>query len=281
MDAERIRKAREHLAAALVIHTDLLVRKASGVYVEDVTGGRTWISRRGSPRSTPGTTTPRVVEAIRRQAEAVLHGGCIFYHEPLVELPLRLAAVTPPGLDRFFFSNSGAEAVEGALKLARFVTGRQGHHRLFTLVPRPHLRCSHPHFHPRSRYPAPVFPRPPLRLPRPYPYCYRCAFGHRPDSCGTACFGFLGAPLPVPHRAGRSRLRRDRAGAGGRRLRSFPPRRSSGTCASSATGGNPCSSSMRCSREWARNRPVVACEHFGVAPRHHDGPPRGSPPGYR
>jgi 4-aminobutyrate aminotransferase len=48
----------------------------------------------------------------------------IVFHQPLLELVNELRAVTPPALDGFFFSNSGAEAVEGAVKLARHATGR-------------------------------------------------------------------------------------------------------------------------------------------------------------
>jgi 4-aminobutyrate aminotransferase len=66
-----------------------------------------------------------VVEAIRKQAGLMLHGQVnIVVHEPLLELVHELRQVVHPSLDGFFFTNSGAEAVEGAMKLARQATGR-------------------------------------------------------------------------------------------------------------------------------------------------------------
>jgi 4-aminobutyrate aminotransferase len=66
-----------------------------------------------------------VVETIREQAGLLLHGQAnIVYHRPMLELVGALREVVPPELDTFFFSNSGAEAVEGAVKLARQATGR-------------------------------------------------------------------------------------------------------------------------------------------------------------
>jgi 4-aminobutyrate aminotransferase len=66
-----------------------------------------------------------VVEAIREQAGRLIHGQVnIVYHPPLLALVEELRAIVPQGLDCFFFSNSGAEAIEGAVKLARHATGR-------------------------------------------------------------------------------------------------------------------------------------------------------------
>jgi 4-aminobutyrate aminotransferase len=66
-----------------------------------------------------------VVEAIRKQAGKLLHGQVnIIVHEPILELIEELRSILPSSMDGFFFSNSGAEAVEGAIKLARQATGR-------------------------------------------------------------------------------------------------------------------------------------------------------------
>jgi 4-aminobutyrate aminotransferase len=190
MDTERIRKARELLTPALVVHTDLLIRKAQGLYLEDDRGRRFMDFTAGLATTNTGHNHPKVVDAIRKQAERVLHGGFIFYHEPLLDLPEKLARITPPGMDRFFFGNSGAEAVEGAIKLARFVTGRQG------------ILAFSPSFHGRtlgalsltastSRYRHGYLPLVPSVYHSPYPYCYRCAMGQRPDACALQCFGAL------------------------------------------------------------------------------------------
>ncbi|MFW6206928.1 MAG: aspartate aminotransferase family protein [Gemmatimonadota bacterium] len=72
-----------------------------------------------------GHCHPAVVEAIREQAGRLIHGQAnIVSHEPLRELTGELAGLVPPGLDTFFFANSGAESVEAAVKLAKQATGR-------------------------------------------------------------------------------------------------------------------------------------------------------------
>jgi 4-aminobutyrate aminotransferase len=74
-----------------------------------------------------GHCHPEVVAAIQKQAAELIHiSGTDFYHEPLTDLASRLSAVAPmPGPHKFFYGNSGAEAIECALKLARYHTGRQ------------------------------------------------------------------------------------------------------------------------------------------------------------
>jgi 4-aminobutyrate aminotransferase len=72
-----------------------------------------------------GHCHPKVVQAIRDQAGSLIHGQAnLVTHKPMLELVDELRTIVPNSLDGFFFSNSGAEAVEGALKLARHATGR-------------------------------------------------------------------------------------------------------------------------------------------------------------
>ncbi|GAB4269789.1 MAG: aspartate aminotransferase family protein [Deferrisomatales bacterium] len=191
MGTKRKGDPRDLLTPALVIHTDLTVRRARGVYLEDDRGRRYLDFTAGLATTNVGHNHPKVVAAVRRQAEALLHGGCIFYHEPLLELCEALARVLPPGLERFFFGNSGAEAVEGAIKLARFHTGRQG------------VLAFAPSFHGRTlgalsltassaRYRRGYAPLVPSVHHAPYPYCYRCPLGHDgPEACGLACWEYL------------------------------------------------------------------------------------------
>ena len=73
-----------------------------------------------------GHVHPRVAEAAKRQIDRVVHSCSYVYHVPIVaDLAERLAAITPGRLQKTFFGNSGAEAVEGALRLARAFTGRR------------------------------------------------------------------------------------------------------------------------------------------------------------
>lgn len=185
-----VSRAKELLASALVIHTDIVVKSAHGIYVEDVNGKRYMDFASGLAVTNTGHNHPAVVEAIKKQAGSFVHSGSIFYYESLVALCERLRKITPPGLDMFFFSNSGAEAVEGAIKLARFYTGRQGilaftggfHGRTFGAAS---LTTS------SIRYRRKYQPFLPSVCHSPYPYCFRCFFGQRRETCGMDCLEYL------------------------------------------------------------------------------------------
>ncbi|GIX47010.1 MAG: acetylornithine aminotransferase [Candidatus Tectimicrobiota bacterium] len=73
-----------------------------------------------------GHAHPAVAEAIAAQARTLITCPEIFYNDTRARLLARLAAVTPPGLERIFLCNSGTEAVEGAIKFARLSTGKPG-----------------------------------------------------------------------------------------------------------------------------------------------------------
>jgi len=73
-----------------------------------------------------GHSHPAVVKAVQDQAARLIHGQAnIVYHDQVIDLTHRLGELVPSGLDCFFFANSGAEAVEGAVKLAKQGTRRQ------------------------------------------------------------------------------------------------------------------------------------------------------------
>jgi 4-aminobutyrate aminotransferase len=104
----------------------LVVRRARGAMIEDMDGNRFLDFTAGIAVTNVGHSHPKVVAAIRRQANRLIHmSGTDFYYVPQVRLAERLAALAPgPGEKRVFFTNSGAEAIEAALKLARRHTGR-------------------------------------------------------------------------------------------------------------------------------------------------------------
>ena len=97
-----------------------------GCWVYDVDGNRFLDFTAGIAVVTTGHSHPKVVAAIKDQAERFLHmSGTDFYYRPEIELAERLEGKILPGMPaRVFFTNSGAEAIEGAMKLARFATGR-------------------------------------------------------------------------------------------------------------------------------------------------------------
>jgi 4-aminobutyrate aminotransferase len=117
--------ARSHLAPVWFQVTDLQVATGEGCWVTTVDGDRYLDFTSGIAVTSTGHAHPAVVEAIRRQAGRFIHAQVNCYRHDLLEpLAERLAAVTPDGIDTFFFCNSGAEATEAAVKLAKQATGR-------------------------------------------------------------------------------------------------------------------------------------------------------------
>ncbi|WP_439620451.1 acetyl ornithine aminotransferase family protein [Gemmata sp.] len=104
----------------------LFVERGSGAVIEDVDGNLFLDFTAGIAVTNTGHCHPEVVAAIKDQSEKLLHmSGTDFYYRPQIDLAERLARVAPgPTPKKVFFCNSGAEALEGALKLARWHTKR-------------------------------------------------------------------------------------------------------------------------------------------------------------
>ena len=105
----------------------LVARRGRGMRVEDVDGNEFLDFAAGIAVVSTGHCHPEVVAAIQKQAAELIHiSGTDFYCELMTDLAERLSAIAPmPGPHKLFYGNSGAEAVECALKLARYHTGRQ------------------------------------------------------------------------------------------------------------------------------------------------------------
>jgi len=105
----------------------MVAKRGRGLRVEDVDGNEFLDFAAGIAVVSTGHCHPEVVKAIQEQAAELIHmSGTDFYYESLVTLSERLSAIAPmPGPHRFYYGNSGAEAVECALKIARYHTGRQ------------------------------------------------------------------------------------------------------------------------------------------------------------
>lgn len=105
----------------------LVAHKGEGAIIEDVDGNRFLDFTAGIAVVATGHCHPRVVEAIQRQSARLIHmSGTDFYYEEMVNLAEKLAAISPgSGARRVYFGNSGTEAVEAAIKLARYATGRE------------------------------------------------------------------------------------------------------------------------------------------------------------
>jgi 4-aminobutyrate aminotransferase len=170
----------------------LVAARGEGAMIEDVDGNRFLDFNAGIAVVAAGHCHPRIVEAIRRQAERLIHmSGTDFYYENLVELAEKLAAIAPGGgARRVFFGNSGAEAVEAALKLARYHTGRQ---RFIAFLGGFHGRTMGALSLTASKAVQREGFGPLLAGVHhvPYAYCYRCAYGKQPETCAVECVKFI------------------------------------------------------------------------------------------
>lgn len=156
--------------------------RAEGAYLYTADGRRYLDFTSGIAVTNLGHNHPRVLEAAIRQMRQFSHSAVgVTLHEPLLRLCQALSKVTPDGMDMFFFGNSGAEAVDGALKLARYVTGRPAfigfkgsfHGRTFGAMSLTAVKSKY-----RSHY-EPLLPGVYFAE---YAYPYRCPFGNDPKT---------------------------------------------------------------------------------------------------
>ena len=105
----------------------LVAKGGHGIVVTDVDGNEFFDFSSGIAVTSTGHCHPEVVAAIQKQAAELIHmSGTDFYYESMVTLAERLSKIAPmSGPHRVYYGNSGAEAVEAALKVARYHTGRQ------------------------------------------------------------------------------------------------------------------------------------------------------------
>jgi len=166
----------------------LVADRGEGAIVQDVDGNRFLDFNAGIAVVAAGHCHPRIVEAIQRQAARLIHmSGTDFYYDEMVTLAEKLARIAPGDVSRrVSFCNSGAEAVEGAIKLARWSTKRDKIIAFFGS------------FHGRTLGALSLTARKAVQragfgplLPgvvhAPYPDCYRCPFGQQEETCAVEC----------------------------------------------------------------------------------------------
>ncbi|MFC9472566.1 aspartate aminotransferase family protein [Nocardia sp. NPDC056952] len=113
------------LSPVLAQATPVTACRGEGMYLFDAAGEQYLDFTAGVGVTSTGHCHPRVVEAAQQQVARLIHGQyTTVLHEPLLELTAQLGSVLPPGLDSLFYSNSGSEAIEAAVRLARHATGR-------------------------------------------------------------------------------------------------------------------------------------------------------------
>jgi 4-aminobutyrate aminotransferase len=171
-----------HLSPVWTHYTPIVSERAEGCYVYDQDGSAYLDFTCGIGVTNTGHCHPKVVAAIREQAGLFLHAQInIVVHKPILELVQELRTIVHPSIDGFFFSNSGAEALEGAVKLARAATGR------------PNVIVFQGSFHGRTSgtmamttsktiYRAGYQPLPAGFFVAPYPYAYRYSWDEETTS---------------------------------------------------------------------------------------------------
>ena len=121
-----VANATNHLSPVWSRSWTLNVERGEGAYLFDTDGRRYLDFTCGIGVTSTGHAHPQVVKAIQEQAARLLHGQAnIVTHQPMLRLADELLSIVPSPLDCFFFTNSGAEVIEGAVKLARHATKRQ------------------------------------------------------------------------------------------------------------------------------------------------------------
>jgi len=113
-------------APVITWDSDLEIVSADGAWVTDVEGEKYLDFACGISVVNAGHNHPTIVAAAKDQLDRLWHAGGAFRYDSLVTAAEKVISITPPSIDRIFFMNSGAEAVEASMKMARKVTGRQG-----------------------------------------------------------------------------------------------------------------------------------------------------------
>jgi 4-aminobutyrate aminotransferase len=123
---EIIESDRRYISPSYTRSYPLVAKSATGAIVEDVDGNRFLDFNAGIAVCSTGHCHPDVVRAIQKQAAQLIHmSGTDFYYEQMPQLARKLESLIPGGKSwRCFFGNSGTEAIEAAMKLARYSTGR-------------------------------------------------------------------------------------------------------------------------------------------------------------
>jgi 4-aminobutyrate aminotransferase len=170
----------------------LVIDRASGATVQDVDGNTFLDCAAGIAVNSTGHSHPDVVKAIAAQAERFLHmSGTDFYYELQVRLAEEMAAIVPiEGGVKSFFGNSGTEAIEACIKLARYATGR------------PNIVAFLGGFHGRTMGALALTASKAVQRSgfgpmmggvyhAPFADCYRCPLGLKPETCAAECLDYI------------------------------------------------------------------------------------------
>jgi 4-aminobutyrate aminotransferase len=190
--AEVVRKTAEYVSPSISRFYPLVVESAHGSLVKDVDGNQFIDFASGIAVLSTGSTHPKVVEAIRGQSEKFVHYSYTdFYYENIVELSQKLVSMVPGSFSKMvYYGNSGAEAIEAAMKLTRNYTKRliflahsgSFHGRTMGALS---LTASKPIQRKGS------LPLVPDTVHFPFPYCYRCPWKQTFPECDYYCVDYF------------------------------------------------------------------------------------------
>ncbi|MGC9134442.1 acetyl ornithine aminotransferase family protein [Caldisphaera sp.] len=189
-----IEKDQKLLMQSYVRWYPLVIKTGHGAVVEDVDGNKYVDMNAGIAVMALGHNHPKVVEAIKREAEKLQHYSLTdFYYEEAVRSAEKLLSVVPIKNGRVFYTNSGTESIEGALKIARYYHEGKRQYIIAFLgafhgrtMGSLSLTASKAHY--REHY-APLVPG---VVHVPYPYTYRCPFNtDDPKECGQSVLDYI------------------------------------------------------------------------------------------
>jgi 4-aminobutyrate aminotransferase len=175
----------EYMSPSFTRDYPLVAKSGRGAMVEDVDGNLFLDFAAGIAVCSTGHCHPKVVDAIQKQSAELIHmSGTDFYYESLPYLAERLGKTVPGAEEKkVFFCNSGTEAVEGAVKLARYATKRDkmiAFYGCFHGRTMGSLSLTASKSTQRKNFGALLGGVEHIA----YPYAYRCALGHGPETCG-------------------------------------------------------------------------------------------------
>jgi 4-aminobutyrate aminotransferase len=168
-----------------------VAERGKGVFQEDVDGNTFLDFAAGIAVLSTGSCHPRVVQAIQQQAAKLIHSGPLYFNNLQVQLAERLATIAPgQSRKRVFLQNSGTEAIEAALKLARYKTKRMGiigflngfHGRSFGAMSVTTSKII------QRQYYSPLLGE--IYFTH-FPYCYRCPINLEYPGCNVCCLNYI------------------------------------------------------------------------------------------
>ncbi len=178
---------KEYLSPVLAKASDLVMKSGKGCYMTTVEGEEYLDFVQSIAVNALGHCHPKVTEAAKGQIDKLISGSFnLVNYEETLKLAERISRAAPGELNVTFFSNGGAEATDGAIKLAKSATGRPG------------IISFKGSFHGRtvaatavtgsnSKYRKNYEPMMPSVYFTSYPYCYRCPYGTTCDECSLQC----------------------------------------------------------------------------------------------